>query len=108
MSGRVFTIRKLRSSVAQEKRIAKDVGGRRVAGSGSMPGNKGDVKADGWLVEAKQTVKGRFSLTLQLWRKIECEAYKTGKTPAMVIEMAGRSLVVLGYNDWLAMRGVDE
>ena len=108
MSGRVFTIRKLRSSVRQEKKIAKDVGGRRVAGSGSMPGNKGDVKASGWLVEAKQTLKARFPLTLQLWRKIEREAFKASKTPAMVIEMAGRSLVVIDYKDWLAMRGVDE
>ena len=108
MGSRVFTIRKLRASVAQEKKIAKDVGGRRVAGSGSMPGNKGDVREANWLIEAKQTVKGRFSLTLQLWRKIECEAFRTGKTPAMVIEMAGRSLVVISYQDWLAMREANE
>ena len=105
MSNRFLNVRKLRSSVAQEKRIAKDVGGRRVAGSGSMPGNKGDVKHADWLIEAKQTVKGRFPLTLQLWRKIETEAFRASKTPAMVIEMAGRSLVVISYDDWLAMRG---
>lgn len=90
--------------MSQEKRIAKETGGRRVAGSGSQPGYKGDVKDPGWLIEAKQTVKARFPLTLQLWRKIEAEAFRASKTPAMVIEMAGRSLVVISYDDWLMLR----
>lgn len=105
MSSRVFTIRKIRSSVRQEKRIAKDVGGRRTAASGALPGLKGDVKADDWLIEAKQTQSVRYSLTLAVWRKIEREAILSGRKPALVIEMAGRQVVCVDYNDWLAMRG---
>lgn len=104
---RVFTIRKLRASVRQEKKIAKDIGGRRVAGSGSLPGMKGDVTSSRWLVEAKQTVTQRFSLTLRLWRKIEGEAVSKGKLPVMLIEMSGRTLAVIDYNDFLAIRDID-
>jgi len=107
VSTRVFTIRKLRASVSQEKRIAKDVGGRRVAGSGSLPGLKGDVKdPEGWLLEAKQTEKPRYSLTLAVWRKIEREALQKGKQPALIVEMAGRKVAVISYDDWLAMRDI--
>ena len=107
MNNRFLTTRKLRASVAQEKQIARDVGGRRVAGSGSMPGNKGDVKEDEWLIEAKMTVSGRYSLTLQTWRKIEREAAVKGKRPVIIVKIAGRSLAVIDYHDFLALKGGD-
>lgn len=94
-----------KASKRQEQGIARDMGGRRVAGSGSLPSNKGDVKAEHFLIEAKQTRGVRFSLTLALWRKIYAEATKTGKRPAMVIEMAGRKVAVIDYDDFLAMQG---
>lgn len=93
-----------KASKRQEQSIARDVAGRRVAGSGSMPSNKGDVKAGAFLIEAKQTKGLRFSLTLALWRKIYSEAAKVGKRPAMVIEMAGRKVAVLDYDDFLAFQ----
>lgn len=88
----------------QEKRIAREVGGHRVAGSGSLPGMKGDVSSKHWLVEAKQTVMGRFSLTLKLWRKIEGEAVAKGKLPVIVVELAGRKVAIIDYNEFLAMK----
>jgi hypothetical protein len=104
VTARRFIIRRQKSSVAQERSVAKDVGGRRVAGSGSLPGNKGDVREGGWLIECKQTVTARFSLTLGLWRKIYGEAVRSDRRPAMVIELSGRRVVVLDYDDFLAMR----
>lgn len=101
---RVFTIRKLRSSVNQEKRVARLMGGRRVAGSGNQPGNKGDVVDDEWLTEAKQTVKPRYSLALLTWRKIEREAIAKGRRPVLIVEMAGRTLAVIDMDDFLTLR----
>jgi hypothetical protein len=79
------------------------MGGRRVAGSGNQSHSKGDVRTSEWLVEAKRTQSVRFPLTLALWRKIETEAIKEHKLPMMVIEMAGRSLVVLDFNTFQAI-----
>ena len=94
---------RLRRSVQQERGIAQDVGGRRVAGSGNQPGNKGDVRAGDWLIEAKQTVKPSYSLKLGEWRKIEAAAIRASKSPVMIVEMAGRKLAVIDYDDWLAL-----
>lgn len=95
---------KLRRSVRQEKSIATAVGGRRVAGSGSQPGNKGDVRTERWLIEAKQTVKPSYRLTLDVWRKIEHHAIKAGREPVLIVEMAGRSLAVMDLNAFLAVK----
>lgn len=102
---RVFQLRRLKQSVAQEKRIARDTGARRVAGSGSQPGNKGDVKGEGWLIEAKRTNTSGYRLDIKTWRKIEREALRTVREPAMVIEIAGRQLVVISYDTWLSLKG---
>ena len=90
----------VRRSIAQEKKIAVQLGGRRVVGSGnsSALSAKGDVKTQRWLVEAKTTTKPRFSLTLVLWRKISSEAIRANKHPAMFIEMAGQTVVVISFN----------
>jgi hypothetical protein len=98
---------KLRRSQSQEKGIARDTGGRRTPGSGSQEHAKGDVKEDEWLIEAKQTVSPRYSLTLSTWRQIEVQAIRASRSPALVVEMAGRKLVVIDYNTFLSMRGND-
>lgn len=98
-----YDLSRLRRSVRQERQIARDTGGRRTAGSGNQPGHKGDVRAGhGWLVEAKTTLAVRYTLRLSDWRKIEREALQARKTPAMQIEVAGRMLVVVSYDDWLS------
>lgn len=104
MSSRAYLTRRIRSSVQQERRIAKAVGGHRVAASGALPGAKGDVKTAEWLIEAKQTIRSRYSLTLAVWRKIEREALEKGKKPALIVEMAGRSVAVIDLNDWLELQ----
>jgi siroheme synthase len=103
-TSRKYVLPRLRRSVAQEERLAVQLGGKRIAGSGSQLGAKGDVKTERWLVEAKTTTSGRFPLTLALFRKIEKEAIQAGKAPVMVIEMAGRSLAVITLDDFIAFR----
>jgi hypothetical protein len=105
-----LSYRRQQSSAKQEHRIAVAMGGKRVVGSGNQPGLHGDVKAPGWLIEAKQTKTQAFRLTLPLLRKIEVEAMRTGdRLPAMIIEMSGRSYAVLRLDDFLALKDrVDE
>lgn len=95
------SLSKIRSSVQQEKSIARELGGRRVAGSGAMPGNKGDVRAGAWLVEAKQTRSPNYQLKLSILRKIEAEALKARKLPVLIVEMSGRSFAVLDLDTFL-------
>ena len=104
MSGRTFIIRRQKRSVQQEKSVATKLAGRRVAGSGSLPGMKGDVNSERWLVECKFTDSKGFRVTLPLWWKIEKEAIQKGKLPVMILEIAGRSLAVIDFNDFLALQ----
>lgn len=96
-------IQKLRAAVGHEKKVARDIGGRRTAASGALPGHKGDAYNERWLVEAKQTKSPRYALTLEVWRKIELEAFDKKRLPVLVIDMAGRRVAVVDYNDWLAL-----
>lgn len=93
----------LRKSQRQEKRIARDGVGRVQPGSGNQPGRKGDVKLDHWLVEAKSTKGVSTTVKLSTWRKIEAEAIRDCKEPALQLDIAGRKLVVISYDAWLAM-----
>lgn len=94
---------RLRRSLKQEKGIAKDIAGRRVAGSGSQLSDKGDVQNSSFLVEAKTTNGAGFRLTPELWVKIAREAWGKGKEPAMVIEINGLKLAVVSYEMFQAL-----
>jgi hypothetical protein len=70
----------------QERRLAKDLGGRRQPGSGCFEGRKGDVKLDDFLIEAKRTDKHSLGLKVAWLKKIDAEAAAMMKTPAIAIE----------------------
>jgi hypothetical protein len=96
---------RMRRSRQQEESIARDGHGRRNAGSGNQPGIKGDVTLPSWLVEAKQTVTVRYTMTLSTWRAIEAHALRKGKEPVVVVEMAGRKFAWISYDAWLSWTG---
>jgi hypothetical protein len=94
----------LRLSRRQEKSHAQDTGGRVTPGSGNQD-RKGDVEPDEhWLGELKQTSRPSRALKLSEWRTIEGHARKSLKEPYMLVELAGRKLVVLDYETWLVLR----
>lgn len=64
-----------------EKKLAKRIGAQEVPGSGAGR-VKGDLKKDDFLIEAKSTVKGSFSVRLDVLRKIASEAQLTDRNPA--------------------------
>lgn len=76
--------RKQRSKV-QEKEVASALGGRVRPNSGATLYAKGDVLTPLFLVEAKTTERKSFSLTQDLLKKIESEAFAEGKDPLMIV-----------------------
>ena len=79
-----------KKSQKQEKSVAKDLNARTVVASGALWGSKGDVRHDNLLVECKTTDKSFYSLTMQVWEKIEKEAIRDGlRLPVMCIDLNG-------------------
>jgi len=75
-------------SSKQEKKVAKELKGKTVVASGALWGSKGDVRSNEYLVECKTTSKSFYSLTKNVWDKIEKEAIKDGlRTPVMCIDL---------------------
>lgn len=76
-----------RRSRTQERELAKRIGGEVTRGSGNGKWQKGDIQLKGVLrIEAKTTKNKSFSVTREMWRKIEEEAMTNDETPIIVIE----------------------
>jgi hypothetical protein len=83
-------------SKKQEKRTAKDFGGKTTPASGALDGAKGDVRTSLFLIENKYTDTPSYVLKLETWKKIEKEALKDGlRYPMMQIDIQDRQLVLL-------------
>lgn len=79
-----------KKSQLQEKSVAKDLNARTVVASGALWGSKGDVRHDNLLVECKTTDKDFYSVTFNVWNKIEREAVKDGlRLPVMCVDIKG-------------------
>lgn len=66
----------------QEKQVAKDLSGKKVANSGATPFYKGDVVTDDWLIECKTTTctsKASFSIKKEWLIKNREEAFAMRK-----------------------------
>ena len=68
-------------SNAQEKNIAKQLGGKKQPNSGATPFLKGDVKTSDFLIEAKTQIENKKSFTVKKeWLdKNKEEAFSIGK-----------------------------
>ena len=78
---------KYRSNL-QEKRVAKEIGGKVTIASGAFDFQKGDVRHDQFLVECKTTEKSFYALTYEVWKKIQTEALRDGlRLPVMSIDL---------------------
>ena len=77
-------------SIAHEKRIAKETGGRRNPGSGAIATMKGDIESalvseGDVLLEVKFTDAKSHSVTIDKLKKISVEAAQAKRTPAYLI-----------------------
>lgn len=67
-----------------EAKVAKKLGARLQPNSGAMPGAKGDMRYQRWLIESKSTTHASFSIELGHLVKITEEANAKGMNPALL------------------------
>ena len=86
-------------SSKQEKRLAKNLGGRVTINSGATFGEN-DIIGDSFEIEAKTTQKGSFIVKESEFEKMALKCDKK-KMPIMVIEFekTGRKVAVLHLDD---------
>lgn len=92
-----------KQSLAHEKRLAKAIGGQRVAASGAFWSRKGDVRSADMLIEHKWTGKKSFSLKAEVLKKILLEATLAGRLPVLGVHLDGDNYVVLTEDDFLEL-----
>jgi len=82
-------------SLAQEKRLAKSLGGKRQPASGARWGARRDVVLPRFLIEAKTTKATSFSVDLRDLEFLRKQATAAGKTPAYAIQLAGKEEIII-------------
>lgn len=96
-------------SPKQEKEVAARLGGRRTPASGAGV-IKGDVRIKGIArVECKTTKHKSFSVTLDMFRKLEENALASGEVPAIIVEFHdndGRKLGELAVTPTYVLDGL--
>lgn len=93
-----------KQSQAHEDRLAKKVGGQRVAASGAFWHRKGDVRAADILIEHKWTGKQQFTLKASVLEKIVTEAILDGRMPVLGVSLNGKNYVLLDEEDFFDLR----
>lgn len=92
--------RQNRTAHRREECAANDIGGRRVAGSGSQE-CKGDARNDRWMVEDKHTTGRNYTLTRSTLAKAIKQASKTGRNAVVRVGLAdGTELAVCLWSDF--------
>ena len=93
-----------KKSQMHEKRLAKKLGGTVNAGSGSFWSRKGDVRADGLLIEHKYTGNKTYTLKAVDLEKNVTHAILESRTPIFGISLNNKNYVVLMEDDFIEMR----
>lgn len=91
----------------QEKKVAKDIGGREVIGSGCLWFAPSDVRVEDFLIECKTTANDYYILSHKTWEKIVREAISDGmRVPLMHIQLEDGvdEIVIMSINDF---KGLD-
>jgi hypothetical protein len=92
---------------AQEREIAKRVGGKVTKASGAQ-GEKADARVRGLVrIEAKSTIRNSFSVTKEMIEKVEAAGLGSGEVPYIEIELLGPEGKVLHRVAVIPVWGVD-
>lgn len=94
---------RIQASRKQERALAKSVEGHTTVRSGAGWAVKNDVRNAQWSFEAKTTTRGSFTLTAAALALAERNAVLDGRESAFVIEMAGRTWVVLSLEQYTTL-----
>jgi Holliday junction resolvase len=86
----------------QEKKLAKDFGGKRQPASGAtpLPFLKGDISTPELLIEAKSTDKKSYTLHQADLNKLVHQAAENGKNPVLCLSFHGVTLDFFIVTDW--------
>lgn len=85
-----------KKSMKQEKRTAKEFGGRTQVASGAIEGLKGDVRTEDYLIENKFTDAPHYIVDYKIWNKIFKEATKDGiRTPLLQVDVQDESVIIM-------------
>ena len=93
-----------RESKKHEDRLAKAIGGKRVAASGAFWSRKGDVRSDDLLIEHKWTGKATVTIKATVLEKIVREAILDSRTPVLGFSLNNENYVMLLEDDFLELR----
>lgn len=72
----------------EEKKLAKEIGGRQTINSGATIFDKGDVHYLDYCLDMKMTVGKQIIVTEDMLTKMEQDAMDTHKTPAIVLNFS--------------------
>lgn len=103
-----------RKSLKQERRTAKDLGGKTQIASGAIDGMKADVRTGStstgfnesdYLIENKFTDSEFYKLDVKTWEKVKQEAFRDNmRIPLMQIDIGNYvSLIVMSHDDFKGM-----
>jgi hypothetical protein len=96
------------AATAQEKNLARRIGGRVTKGSGNQD-DKGDVVLDGVVrIECKTTADKSYGLSWADIQKIEKAVANTGELPCMVIQWTDPNGRVIGEAAVMKMKNLDD
>lgn len=89
----------------QERRLAKELGGRTTPGSGAtpLPGNKGDVQSPEFLVEAKCTSKESYRVKYADLFKLVKLSRAVQKIPVLHLLFRRESVEVDEESEWVVI-----
>lgn len=82
-------------SARQERKVAKEVGGRVQAGSGSSWRAPEDIVSDTHMIQHKGTKADSYRVVLKEWKRIIKNARQAGKEPALIIEFEDGTKVLM-------------
>jgi len=87
-----------------ENQLAKAFSGKKTTGSGNRWYRPGDVlTSDHFLIEAKQTSKGSYSVSQKTWNKVANEALFAFRFPLLALQIQETNLIVLSLEDFLRL-----
>ncbi len=97
----------MKRAAKQERKAAKDIGGRRQPGSGSQWHSKGDAKGKRFLVENKFTDAQQYVLKVKDVLALRKKALFEGREWCMQIDIGGMKLALFSYNALLELESED-
>ena len=91
---------KKKVSQMQERRVAEDVGGHAMPGSGSIDGFKGDVVCNDFIVECKFTAQKAYSVKTSELNKISRESFERDREPLFLVRF-DKGVSSIYENTWV-------